>query len=86
MTMPDPVRLDALRAALMTYRDGFEDDGPLWWFHELVADLGHLWAEMVPDEPAGFLDAVAKGVRTYDTEATVIAARLARGESIADIP
>jgi hypothetical protein len=86
MTTPEPTRLTVLRAALEAYRDGLEDDGPAWWFHEIVADLGHLWDEITPDDAAGFLDAVTHGIRRHDTEASVIALRLARGESVADIP
>ena len=68
-TEDDPRRV-ALLDVLLQYRDGHETDTPGWWFAEVIADLGHLWNASVPDAaPAGFLDAVAHGVRICDREA-----------------
>ena len=59
---------EALRAVLMAYRDGCETDGADFWFANAVADLGHLWHEMTGESAAGFLDAVARGVRYTESE------------------
>lgn len=59
---------EALRLVLMAYRDGFESDGAPFWFANAIADLGHLWHEMTGEDAAGFLDAVARGVRYTESE------------------
>lgn len=68
-TVEDQNRRAALLDALLQYRTGSEAEPPGWWFAEIIADLGHLWAEMTTEgDPAGFLDAVTHGIRICDRE------------------
>jgi hypothetical protein len=68
-TVEDQNRRAALLDAILQYRTGSEAEPVSWWFAEIIADLGHLWNELDLDAtPAGFLDAVAHGVRICDRE------------------
>jgi hypothetical protein len=73
-TTPTPppselIRRDALMHAIMTYREQYEDDDPVWWFGEAVADLAHLWVAITgTDEPESFIDAITKGLDIAKSE------------------